>query len=79
MSYQSVRELILLRIQSGIWKPGFRLPSTTVLAAQFGVSKSLINNVMRSLEESGAVLGRPGLGRFVAGSNDDARPVDTGP
>lgn len=79
-NYQRVRRLILLRIESGDWPPGFRLPSTTALAAEFAVSVSLINNVMRSLEEAEIIRGRAGVARFVAGgeSNDDDNPVDTG-
>lgn len=81
-SYEKIREIISLRIKSGQWAAGSRLPSTRALADEFGVSRSLINNVMRSLTDARVVRGTPGLARFVAGTGEDGAddsPVDTGP
>jgi GntR family transcriptional regulator len=71
--YQWVIQHILTQIESGELLPGAKLPSTSQLASELGVSKSLVTNAMRSLEERKVIVGHPGLGRFVAG---DDNPVD---
>lgn len=77
--YQRLIRLIRLRIESGDWAPGQKIPSTAKLADEFGLSQSLVNDVMRHLQEQKVIFGIPGSGRFVAvQGNDDDRPVDTG-
>ena len=45
--------------------PGERLPSERVLAASFGVSRPVVREVLRSLQERGLIVVHPGRGSFV--------------
>lgn len=51
--------------------PGERLPSERDLAAQFGVSRVIVREALRSLAATGWIDIRPGRGAFVATSPGD--------
>lgn len=53
-------------IEAGRLRPGQKLPSTRVLAKQFGVSVAPVNDAMAVLEEEGLVVSRPRSGRMVS-------------
>jgi GntR family transcriptional repressor for pyruvate dehydrogenase complex len=61
-----VAELILETIQSQGLMPGNRLPSERDLATQFGVSRTVIREAVRSLAGKGVVEMRAGSGLRVA-------------
>jgi DNA-binding FadR family transcriptional regulator len=52
-------------IVTGRWQPGERLPSERQLVEQFGVSRSVVREVLRSLQERGLIDAHPGRGSFV--------------
>lgn len=53
------------RIASGEWKPGAKLPSTSALAKEYGVSESMVNQAMAVLADTGEVRTVPGDARYV--------------
>lgn len=54
------------KIISGKWAPGMQLPSERDLAAQFGLSKSLVNSALTELQTQGFLKMVPRTGNFVA-------------
>lgn len=59
-------------IVSGSWPAGERLPAEPELAAQFGVSRSVIRDAIRNLAARGLVEVRHGFGTTVAGPSAQA-------
>ena len=66
------------QLLSGELVPGTKLPPERDLAARFGVSRSSIREVLRSLVEGGLLDVKPGSGTFVRApsTTDSARPLD---
>lgn len=63
--FESVAEKLESLILSGELKPGEKLPSEHELARQFGVSRNVVREGLRSLIEQGLVTVRPGDGVYV--------------
>ncbi|MCT2581263.1 MAG: GntR family transcriptional regulator [Mesorhizobium sp.] len=63
--HEKVRQKILQRVITNEYKAGERLPSTTALASEFGVSVITIGRALRDLKTIGIVRTVPGLGAFV--------------
>ena len=61
-----VAGLLLQRILDSGLQPGDRLPSERELGIQFGVSRTVIREAMRSLAARGVITVRPGAGLTVA-------------
>jgi len=56
-----------------VWQPGDRLPSELALAEQFGVSRTVVREAMRTLASQGVIVrGRGRSGTRVAASNEGA-------
>jgi GntR family transcriptional regulator, histidine utilization repressor len=53
------------KIQSGVWRPGFRIPFETELATQFGVSRMTVNKVLSQLTRDGVLERKRKLGTVV--------------
>ncbi len=66
-----VAERIREWIFSGMFKPGERLPSEISLAQAFGVSRSVVREALRGLEQLGVIVVRRGYkgGAFVTRSD----------
>ncbi|GAA7760912.1 GntR family transcriptional regulator, histidine utilization repressor [Cupriavidus metallidurans] len=64
--YRQVKEYIARQIQSGVWKPGDRVPSEQELVNRFSVSRMTVNRALRELSEQGRVVRVAGVGTFVA-------------
>ena len=60
-------------IESGLLRPGERLPSEAELSKQLGVSRATLREALRLLEEEKIVIRRHGVGTFV-----NAKPVFSG-
>ena len=63
--YVQVRETLREQIESGLLKPGERLPSEEELAAQFGVSRMTVRQGVSDLTDEGMLYRRRGIGTFV--------------
>jgi GntR family transcriptional regulator len=63
--YLQVRDLVLERITSGIWKPGAMLPAEVDLARELGVSSGTARKALDALEAERVVSRRQGRGTFV--------------
>jgi DNA-binding FadR family transcriptional regulator len=70
--YERIASEIRERIKSGDLKPGDKLPSTSELCAQYGVSTQVIRSVMLTLRAEGLVEGHQGRGVYVRDRNADA-------
>jgi GntR family transcriptional repressor for pyruvate dehydrogenase complex len=66
------------RILSGELKPDDRLPSERQLALEFGASRPMVREALRSLVERGLIDVQPGRGAFVRGDTGPRRfqPLD---
>jgi GntR family transcriptional repressor for pyruvate dehydrogenase complex len=62
----AVTEQIELLILQGILRPGDRLPGERELSGQVDVSRPILREALKALEERGLVASRPGEGTFVA-------------
>lgn len=63
--YEQIVTQIEKLIISGQLKQGERLPAERELSERFGVSRTVIREAVRSLQEKGLVEVRPGVGTFV--------------
>ena len=64
--YHQLKELVLEKIDSGEWGPGYRLPTESELTAQYGVSRVTVRQALQLLADQGLVERKQGLGTFVA-------------
>jgi len=64
--YRSVSQSLRQRIESGVYPPGNKIPTVDELAADFKVSNITVRRALRDLSLEGLLLGRQGLGVFVA-------------
>ena len=64
--YRQVKELLLQRVVSGVWKPGEGLPSETKLAEQFNVSQGTVRKALEEMVAEHVVVRHQGKGTFVA-------------
>lgn len=64
--WRVIRDDLRARIKAGILKPGDKLPSTRELADQYETSPVTVRKAVDILIESGELLGRQGMGVFVA-------------
>ena len=75
---QSVRladqvvESLKLEIIQGRIKPGAKLPTERELSEQFGVSRTVIREATKSLEQSGLIVVQPGRGTSVVNQTHNA-------
>ncbi|GAA3410010.1 GntR family transcriptional regulator [Streptosporangium vulgare] len=64
-TYRDIAEDLRKSIRSGTYAPGKTLPSETALAADYGVSRSLVNKALQLLAVEGLVRPRQGDGTRV--------------
>jgi DNA-binding GntR family transcriptional regulator len=64
--YETVKSSLRDRIVSGVYKPGQKIPSESELIREFGVSAITVRRAVRDLTIEGRLIGRQGLGVFVA-------------
>ncbi|MDH2348892.1 GntR family transcriptional regulator [Bradyrhizobium sp. SSUT77] len=73
--YRSVSRKLRNLIDGGTYKPGAQLPSAIELARDFGVSTITIRRAIRDLSLEGRLVGRQGLGVFVASKRKIVRVI----
>lgn len=73
--YRSVSRKLRNLIDGGTYKPGAQLPSAVELARDFGVSTITIRRAIRDLSLEGRLVGRQGLGVFVASKRRIVRVI----
>lgn len=73
--YRSVSRKLRNLIDVGTYKPGAQLPSAVELAREFGVSTITIRRAIRDLSLEGRLVGRQGLGVFVASKRRIVRVI----
>lgn len=66
MTWTSVQDLVLERIQTGFWQEGQLIPTETELAAELGCARATVNRAMQALAETGVVERRRKVGTRVA-------------
>lgn len=62
---ERVAGALLEKIDQGSFAPGTKLPSENTLAAQFGVSRTVLREAISRLKHEGVVEGRQGSGVYV--------------
>ncbi len=63
---ERIRGEIERNILTGVWPPGYRVPSEHALMAQYGCSRGTVNKVLTGLATAGLILRRRHAGSFVA-------------
>lgn len=69
--HRLIYEELLKEIQSGLYRPGDRLPSEALLCERFGASRITIAKAVQGLQRDDLVTRRPGSGTYV---ESPARP-----
>jgi GntR family histidine utilization transcriptional repressor len=64
--YQEIQNHLKSQILSGVWVPGYKVPSEHELAAQFNCARMTVSKAIASLVEKGLVVRRRRAGTIVA-------------
>lgn len=63
--YVQLREALVQRISSGVWKPGAAIPNEIELAREFGLSAGTVRKALDWMEQAQLVVRQQGRGTFV--------------
>lgn len=63
--HRLIYEKLLEEIQTGVYKPGERLPSEALLCERFGASRITVAKAFQNLQRDNLVRRRPGSGTYV--------------
>jgi GntR family transcriptional regulator len=63
--YMQVRDMLLGRITTGVWKPGTLIPNEIDLAREFGLSVGTVRKALDQLQAEHLLTRRQGRGTFV--------------
>jgi DNA-binding LacI/PurR family transcriptional regulator len=63
--HRAIYEQLLAEIQTGVYRPGDRLPSEAVLCERFEASRITVAKAFQSLQRDNLVTRRPGSGTYV--------------
>ncbi len=75
--YHQLKELIRDEISSGRWSPGSQIPSEPQLCQLFNVSRTVVRQALKELENEKLLRRRKGLGTFVNERKITGRLVQT--
>ncbi|ULL16830.1 GntR family transcriptional regulator [Paenibacillus sp. H1-7] len=67
--YIQLKNYIINQMNTGVWKPGDKLPSENELAEQFNVSRITVKNAMADIVKQGLITRIQGRGSYIS---DDA-------
>lgn len=76
--YTQIAEQIKLRIVSGLYPPGSKLPSVRDLAAEASVNPNTMQRALSDLEREGILYAERTTGRFVSEDADMIRATRDG-
>jgi len=74
--YYQLETLIREQIESGLWRPGERIPTENEFCEQHAISRAPVRQALSDLASEGVLVRRPGLGTFV--NHVTLAPVFTG-
>jgi DNA-binding GntR family transcriptional regulator len=60
--------IIQEQVESGVWRPGDRIPTEQELCRLYSISRSPVRQALKELVYEGVLTRRPALGTFVEGS-----------
>ena len=63
--HRLIYEELLTEIQTGVYRPGERLPSEAVLCERFQASRITVAKAFQNLQRDQLVIRRPGSGTYV--------------
>ncbi|MGB9776560.1 MAG: extracellular solute-binding protein [Anaerolineae bacterium] len=75
--YHQLKTLIREQIESGLWKPGDRIPTEDELCRLYGISRSPVRQALKELVYEGVLVRRPGAGTFVNDGSPRQAAADT--
>ena len=64
--YYQLQDTLFHAIRAKRWLPGDRLPTEAEFSKAFGVSRAVVREALKILEDDGDIVRRQGLGTFVA-------------
>lgn len=70
--YRQVKQILLQRIASGVWRPGDLVPAEPKLAQELGVSPGTVRKALDALAAERLVVRQQGRGTFVASQTPDS-------
>lgn len=65
VTYESIRDLIMERLASGVYPVGAKLPASRDLANEVGAHRNTVAKAYQALADMGLVRPRPGRGTYV--------------
>jgi GntR family transcriptional regulator len=68
--WRAIRDDLRAMIRTGLLKPGDKIPTTQKLMEQYSTASATVRRAVDSMIESGELVGRQGLGVFVAEKSD---------
>src|ERR1700730_1791134 len=63
---ERIKQFVVVKIESGEWAEGHRVPSESELAMLFGTARMTVHGALRDLAAEGLLIRRPGAGTHVA-------------
>ncbi|ROT31800.1 GntR family transcriptional regulator [Micromonospora sp. HM5-17] len=70
--WRQIRDDLRAKIRAGIYPPGSKLPSVRLLAEEYDTSHMTVRRAVDSMIELGELVGRMGIGIFVAEDQDES-------
>ncbi len=61
-----LRETLLEKLKSGIWRAGHRIPTERALCTEYGLGRSAVRRVLGQLKEAGLITQTVGSGTYVS-------------
>jgi multiple sugar transport system substrate-binding protein len=75
--YHQLKTLIRGQIESGLWRPGDRIPTEQELCQLYDISRAPVRQALKELAQEGVLIRRPGLGTFVNNHTPPSPSSDT--
>lgn len=61
-----LRETLIDKLKSGIWRAGHRIPTERALCAEYGLGRSAVRRVLGQLKDAGLITQTVGSGTYVS-------------